>query len=201
MEGKDEVKIVDASVGVFNEFLQFFYTDRVKLTEANISEVFKLADKYNVAKCMAVCKKFMVNTLTDDSILKRYELAIQFNQFDLKGALEKVIAVNVRAILGSAEFLKCSRSVIRRILNMEMLCTELEVFEAIMNWAKAATNQKVLTREHVNLHLGQLFRRFRFGTMSMQGIATITRLYRDIFLYDEYTDIIQMIALLGKIVN
>lgn len=191
---KDEVKIVDASVGAFKEFLQFFYTDRVKLTEANINEVFKLAHKYIVTKGLAVCKKFMVNTLTEDNILKQYEVAIQLEQVDLQIALEKVIEINARSILESAEFLKCRKNVVSSILKADMLCTEFELFKACMNWVKVAANQNVLTREHVSLHLGQFFYSFRFGTMTLKEMAEITRLYRDIFSYNEYTDIIQMIA-------
>ncbi|XP_055326620.1 kelch-like protein 20 [Sitodiplosis mosellana] len=192
---KDEVEIADTSVSVFKEFLQFFYIDRVKLTVANINVVFKLGHKYNVTKCMTVCKKFMVNTLTNDSILQRYALAIQFDQDDLVNVLEKLIGINTKPILESAEFLKCSRSVVSGILNIDVLsCTEVELFEACMNWVKANANQSQLSRKLVKSHLGNLFRYLRFGSMSINEFATVTSSHREIFSFDEYTDIIQMIG-------
>lgn len=72
--------------------------------------------------------------------------------------------------------------------------TENELFEACMNWVKAATNLNNLTRKDVEDHLGELFHEIRFKLMSVQQFATLIPTYGDLFTIDEYKEISQSFA-------
>lgn len=65
---KDEAKIVDAPITAFKEFLLFFYLDEVELIMAKVAKVIYIADKYIVAECLTVWRKFIANTLNDESV-------------------------------------------------------------------------------------------------------------------------------------
>lgn len=56
---------------VFEEFLQFFYGNQMKLTMDNVAEVLQLVDKYDVADCYEICVDFLKENLTTEHILHR----------------------------------------------------------------------------------------------------------------------------------
>lgn len=61
---EDVVRIGDATVAAFKQFLQFFYMDQVTLTLENIAEVMNLIEKYEIERCMKQCIDFMKDTMT-----------------------------------------------------------------------------------------------------------------------------------------
>ncbi|XP_031638110.1 BTB/POZ domain-containing protein 3-like, partial [Contarinia nasturtii] len=66
---KNEVKIVDADVANFKEFLRFFYFGTVNLTIENVDAIMNLSNKYNVTECKNLCRKFLKATMTSDNML------------------------------------------------------------------------------------------------------------------------------------
>ncbi|XP_031628461.1 uncharacterized protein LOC116344170 isoform X2 [Contarinia nasturtii] len=137
---QNEVKIVDAPAAAFEEFLQFFYLSKVKLTMDNIDKVMYLGDKYNISECMNVCTKYLRQNLSYDNLFLAYELAIRFNQNCLKSFCELMIAIDTKAILSSNDFLQYDKEIIGYILKMNTLsCTEAELFDAVMAWVQIAS--------------------------------------------------------------
>lgn len=63
-----DVMTVDSSREAFEEFLQFFYRQQVKLTIDNIAQVLKLLDKYGVTDCLPICNAFLQEQLMIDDI-------------------------------------------------------------------------------------------------------------------------------------
>lgn len=161
----------------------------------NIGAVMNLGEMYNVAECLTVCSKFVKNNLNDENVCRNYELAIVFNQQDLKRACEIVIGINTNTVLKSTGFLACDRNTLANILEHNWLsCTEVELFDACMSWVKAISGQDILTNEIVHAHLGDPFYKIRFRAMSLQEFAALIPSYGKIFSFDEQQEIIQMIA-------
>lgn len=192
---ENEVHIIDTSPNAFKEFLQFFYTGEVVLTAFNVTAVMNLGRKYAVDECVAMCVKFLKNTLNESNVCIAYEVALLYEQDELKKACKTLIGLNTAAVLKSSDFLSCSRSTLAAILQLDWLtCSEVELFKAYMARTMAASKQNVLTKDAVKEHLGDLLYQIRFGSMSLQEFAALIPLYGDAFSYDEHKDIIQLIA-------
>ncbi|XP_055306482.1 uncharacterized protein LOC129570785 [Sitodiplosis mosellana] len=192
----DEVEIVDASVVEFKEFLQFFYLQQVKVSISNVARVMYLGNKYNIAQCLSVCERFIINTLDENNVCWAYELAIVYDQTKLKKYCETFIGINTKVVLASDNFLKSDSKVLGHILKLNTLsCSENEIFEACMNWVKATAKVDQLTREIVQAQLGELFYNIRFKSMTPQGFAALVPSYGCLLSNDEYGDISQAIAL------
>lgn len=110
LKEKGDVKIVDATVDAFQEFLHLLnqsfmcYGNRVKLTMKNIAEVLKLVDKYDVADCMPLCTNFLMKNTQIGDILWTLNLAIHYNLDDLKAFCEHKIQHNYKIVFDMFNF-------------------------------------------------------------------------------------------------
>ncbi|XP_055301664.1 uncharacterized protein LOC129568121 [Sitodiplosis mosellana] len=191
---KEEVNIVDASAAAFREFLQFFYLDHVNLTIENVAKVLNLGQMYDIAECLSVCGDYLKNHLNKNNVCWTYELAILFDHVDLIHSCEKIIGMDTNEVITSAAFIATDRKIVQQILTLNWFsCTEVELFEACMAWILADSNQNTLTKE-LRDEYADLFDGIRFAAMSLEQFAGITPTYRELFSYDEYVDIIQLIS-------
>lgn len=192
----DNVRIDGVNGTAFKEFLQFFYIENVKLTIENIADVMDLGHKYNVTKCSELCVEFLKDTLTDDNICTGLSLAMIYDLNELKDFCKKRIIANTSAVIRSAGFLECDRSILEYILNINLFsCSEMDIFDACMAWVRARSKQDALTKEIVHTHLGHLFYAIRFASMKIKDVANLTNPYGFLFSFDEYKEIIQLIEL------
>lgn len=194
---KDEkdVEIVDASADAFKEFLQFFYLDDVKLTMANVAEVMKLGNKYNVTECLNACSKMLIAKLTVENFCSTLDLALLFNRDDVKAKCIAKINFGMLNFLKSSSFLQCDKRILDYILTQDSLnCSEGVLFEAVMSWVCAKTKQNHLTEEIIHAELDDLFYKFRFRSMTFKEFAELIPAYGQIFTKNELQEIIQLIA-------
>lgn len=192
------VRIVDASPGEFKEFLQFFYLNSVRLTVANKPAIMNLGEKYMLDVCKKACTELSKETLTMDSMSLGYELAILFDEPDLKKFCESKICENPSEFFQSDCFLNCAQNLLRYILQLNSLsCDESIVFNGCMSWARAVCIHKGVDEndgKNLRSELGDLFYEIRFGDMSIEKFNKFADLYEDLFSTKEFRDIIAMIA-------
>lgn len=93
-----DVEIIDASPTAFEEFLQFFYGNRMKLSMENIAEVLALVDKYDVIDCYPICVDFLKENLTRKDILWGLHLALKFQLTDLKSHCTSIVQKNFKQV-------------------------------------------------------------------------------------------------------
>lgn len=189
---KDEVKIVDASVEAFKEFLQFFYLDKLNITVENVAEVMYLANKYNVDECMAICSIFLKTTLVENDVCLCYKLAIIYEQPSLKKFCELFIKLRTQGVLASDNFLQCDFDVLDHMLMLGLDCSEYELFSACLRRMNSKGRTKA-EKDAAKTELRKLLKHFRFGSMSFGELASLSSLCDDIFTFDEYKEIVQMI--------
>lgn len=193
---KGDIKIVDATVAAFKEFLQFFYLSRLSFTNENIAYVMDLVNKYNVNGGMNICVSFLRDMLTVHNACTVYGLAILYEQEDLKQKVEDKISNNTKAfVFDSPSFLKCNKVILSHILKLNSLsCPETEVFKACIDWVKATSGMESITRVMIQTHLGDLFYNIGFGLMKIDEFSALVPLYGNLFSRDEYKEIIQMMG-------
>lgn len=193
---QDEIHIVDATSTAFREFLQFFYLDEIELTATNIVEVTNLGQKYDVVECLDACARFLEYNMAPDNVCLTYQLAILFERDELKKLCNLTIQINPAKVFESVSFLSCDRNVLQNILKMDaIMCSEIDVFNACMEWIKVASKRDVLTREVIQNYIGDFFYDIQFGAMTIDEFASIRESYGDLFSDNERNEVIQMIKL------
>lgn len=194
-----EIRIVDVSIDGFTAFLQYFYLDVVTYNNTVISEVMKLADKYDVAGCMELCTRYLTNCLTTSTVCWIYELALLFDLGHLIGACEEKICSETQKVLESPAFLNCSRQVLGHILLMEELsCDEIRVFNGAMQWAMDACKRAGIeenSADNLKQQLGNCFDLIRFPAMSAEEFYSCISDKENLFTSNEIMDILSHLTL------
>ncbi|XP_031637913.1 uncharacterized protein LOC116350299 [Contarinia nasturtii] len=197
-EMTNTVTIVDASPDEFKEFLQFFYLSSVRLMVENKPAIMNLGEKYMLNVCKKACTELSKATLTMENMCLGYELAILFNQDDLKEYCEAKISENPTEFFKSQSFLDCEPNLLRYILQLNSLnCDESVVFDGCMAWAKTACIQKGLNEndmQNLRSELGDLFYEIRFGGMSTKKFNDYADTFEGLFSMKEFRDIVAMTA-------
>lgn len=193
-----DINIIDSTPDAFREFLQFFYLSTVKLSAENIPEVMYLGKEHMLPDCLKACTHFCESTLNISNICWGYELAILFEQNELKRFCERKISESPVKIFESNSFLTCEPNLLRHILQLNSLkCDESIVFDGCMAWAKAACIQKNIDEknaQNLRTELGDLFGEIRFGRMKVEHFYSRYLLYDGLFTEDEFKEIIRKIA-------
>lgn len=78
-----DIRITDATVEGFAEFLQLFYKPKVNLTVKNIREVTQLVDKYDVTGGFETIKSFLLANVTEKNMHAFIELATTYQLTDM----------------------------------------------------------------------------------------------------------------------
>lgn len=147
-----------------------------------------LGHKYNVTKCVEDCITFFKRALNNENVCTALSFAILYDHAELVELCKKRIVSNTFSILNTAGFLKCDRRALEYILKMDFVsCSEKDVFEACMTWVKAKSGQNVLSKEIVDLHLGDLFYKIHFASMTPQELCQLHRGYDSVLSNDFIT--------------
>lgn len=192
---QEEIKITDVPASAFEEFFQFIYLAKIKLTVDNVERVMYLGEKYNVAECVKICAKYLRRILVINNLFGAYQLAILFNQHDLKAYCELLISYDTKAILLSSNFLRLDKEYLHYILKMDTLsCSEAELFDACMAWVQIASKNMTPTKEIVKTYLGDAFYDIRYRSMPIKDFAELHLTYGRLFTLDEHREVIQLVA-------
>ncbi|XP_031638068.1 uncharacterized protein LOC116350414 [Contarinia nasturtii] len=190
-----EVKIADSNPVVFKEFLQFFYREEVELAPENVHDGIYLAEKYNVTDALQKYKQHLKHTLTDENVCSGYGAAILLELEDFRKACQTLIATNTKKIFASLDFLECKPLALLNILKLNHLsCTELDVFNACIEWVKTTSGENYVTRMLLENYLGESFYYIDFGSMTLEDFLTLLPMHGNLFIGDDYCEIIQMIV-------
>lgn len=182
----------------FKEFLQFFYMDpdNVKLTMENIEGVIDLAKQSLTEHIFAECEKFLVQTVTTDTMCFGYQLALRYGANKLRSICEDEICVNAEKILRSSSFMDFPYEFLQNILQCDALaCEEKVIFDACIAWAKAAckhNNQDPTNAENLRAQLKDSVYQIRFVSMEKEEIANCISSCSGLFSADELEEIIYM---------
>jgi len=84
----DRIDLPDVSPDIFNEFLHFIYTDRVELTESNVTPLLAAADNYLLPLLKFKCEEFIIKNLSIENCTEMMTLADLHNALNLKKMTE-----------------------------------------------------------------------------------------------------------------
>ncbi|XP_055306655.1 BTB/POZ domain-containing protein 6-B-like [Sitodiplosis mosellana] len=188
----NEVPIEDADPDAFEEFLQLFYLGEVTLTMENIETVVRLADKYDVLEHVNACAVLLKSQLTLDNMCFGYQLALTLKNEELIKFCEGKITNLPKEVFASDAFKRCDKDTLERILELNFMCKEIDIFDACLTWAKHACEQNDLNAtQSVNLRskLGDFLKLIRFGAMTNEEFGKKYMLHKGLFTLEELEDI------------
>lgn len=195
---QNEYKLDDTPSAALKEFLQFFYTPKIKLTFENIAIVMKLATDFGNKDFLICCSRFLEQKLTTENIIWGYGLAIRFDRDRMKSFCEQKISAAAADVLKSNSFFECDRSVLGHLLQLDTLkCDESLVLAACLAWAKASAERKELDGRNTQVlreELADLLYDIRFKSMTIDSFSMIIASYGGFFSGTEFEEIIQMIV-------
>lgn len=189
-----DIEIPNVSVAAFNQFLQFFYKESITLTLENIEEVLNLAKQSLVDEFIANCISFLKRIMTSKNICWIYLFAITYEIDSLRRECERQISKNTKKVFASEEFPWCNHDLLLRILKIDSLnCTETDVFNACIAWARANCKQKKLDDakiENLREALGDAIYQIRFASMKAKEFAALHKSLVGFFTPDEIVEIL-----------
>ncbi|XP_031632451.1 BTB/POZ domain-containing protein 3-like [Contarinia nasturtii] len=183
----------------FKEFLRYIYTGNANLTMDNIDEMIFLADESLCQEIFDECEKFLIKNLTIDNIFVVYQLALRHERaVQLKIACEEEICVNAVHTLKSSKFSEIQFDFLQNILKCDSLvCEEKDVFNACIEWAKAACRRNRMDQYNpINLRaqLGDLIYQIRFSSMTVGDAATCIDSCPGLFTANELQEIMCIVG-------
>lgn len=197
LQERGDVKVIDVSSIGFARFLEYFYLSEVKITPYYVNELMYLGDRYDVEKCVEDCVNFLAEAVDDETVCTVLKSAIQFHQINLIKICEMHLMVNTSAVFKSADFLCCDKMVLEHIVQMDCFsCREVEVFEAVMHWVHAKTGPVKLNKAIAEEHLGGLFYKIKFRSMTIEEFCSLPSDYESL-LSEDFQEIAKMIVVKG----
>lgn len=189
MPEKNVITVTDVSPAAFKEFLQFFYADNVTLSIAHIEDVLNLVKQSLNEKLLIECTDYLLEMVGLDKLCWCYQLALFHDIKPLNEFCEEHISINIKKVFQSNDFLRCNRDVLCRILSLDSLkCTEVNVFDACIQWAQSFCKQKsVDSTNMVNVRdaLDEAIFKIRFGLMTVEEFAAIDKKYSGLLTTSE----------------
>lgn len=179
------IVIKDATAVDFGTFMDYFYKGTIKLRDYNVEAIFYLAHKYRVDVLRISCVEFIAKRLNADNVIGFYTLATCFDEEGLEHKCIAYISKNTPKMLNSVEFKQCTRSTLKKILEMkEMSCKENIVFYACINWAKSMCQKKKIDDsqpKNLRTELGDCFDLIRFKEMDREQFVDIFETFPTMF--------------------
>lgn len=165
-----EIVVADISEDIFQEFFNFIYFGKLRLTLENVVEIIKLATLYAITLLSRRCEIFLKEKLNKSNVFKFLDLSTIYELPELEKKCFKIIEGNSKVLIESPELLTVSKKSLEKIVDFEMLsCSEIKVFEAVDKWSEAECERKLIavTPDNKRLVVGDIILKIRFGEMSL----------------------------------
>lgn len=194
----DTVKISDASINAFKEFLALFYLDEVDIYSQHVYEFTNLAKKYNVSQGMEMGEHFLIEISNTHEMCSHLGFAMENNLKELQKFCKEGIKANARELFKSHDFINTTADVLRTILQLDDYnCFETEIFDACMSWAENACKRYGIdTTDRHNLRriLEDSFYLIPITAMNIEDFSKVLSSNTSMFSNKEISDIITYIA-------
>ncbi|KAG4073797.1 hypothetical protein HA402_001021 [Bradysia odoriphaga] len=196
---KGDIEVVGSSASAFRKFIEFFYLDEIVLTTEDIEGVLDLAKQSLVNEFVQLCVDFLIEMTSMDNVFLGYRLAILYDIDELKNLCESLIKKDTVKVLKSEDFIiNCDRDLLLTVLKLDTLnCNETEVFDACIEWAKAACKRRNIDpgeMKNLRNELDDAITQIRFGSMTTEEFVIRQRSYGGLFSQDETNEIFYMIG-------
>lgn len=188
--------IADFEADAFKEFLQFFYLSKITLTIKNIGAVVRLADEYDILDRLIQSIPVIMQHLTLKNICCAWELSIHLKDKQFEQFCEEKIS-HTPAVFLTPAFLCMPKERLERILNMKLEINAIDVFRAVLEWAKFACKENILDENlatNLRDQLGDCLKMVPFGRMKIGEFMDCYKSHRGLFTFEEFEEIVLILT-------
>ncbi|XP_061580424.1 kelch-like protein 6 [Cololabis saira] len=156
-EERVEIKGLDS--GTMSSLLEYTYTSRALLTQANVQRVLEAASQFQFLRVVDACATFLSKALHLESCIGILNLADSHALPALRTRTQDYITSHFSQVIQLEDFLQLPAESLEAILQRDSLDVKCEecVFEALMRWVRAQRDERfpLLARllSHVRLPL------------------------------------------------
>lgn len=168
VSNEKKVLIEDATKEAFFELLRYLYTEKVNLNTENVFEILYLAKKYLIPFLELECINFLKKDLTFSNVCSILHSSVVFDSERLKEECYDLISCKTLQVIQHESFLQMDMKTLDVFLNLNyMNCTEMELFYAVLDWAKNRCEFEKIEPTGINKRriLGEAFYLIKFPTM------------------------------------
>ncbi|OPL21749.1 hypothetical protein AM593_02244, partial [Mytilus galloprovincialis] len=165
-----EISIPDIEENTFNDILVYIYTDKIAVTNSNVTELLYASDKYMLSKVKRECEKTLKKTATSKHAAKTLQTAYKYHLPELLQESLQHIELNTKACLLSEHVLLLPKECVDIILKSDYLsCSETDVCQFFLKWTKSQCDiQKIeATGQNMRNLVGQTLYQIRFPVVDM----------------------------------
>ncbi|XP_018116976.1 kelch repeat and BTB domain-containing protein 8 isoform X1 [Xenopus laevis] len=147
-----EVRLFGIEAESMQLVLNYAYTSRVQLTEANVQALFTAASIFQIPSLQDQCAQYMVSRLEPQNSIGVFSFADHYGHQELKEKAQDYIRKKFLHVTKEQEFLHLTKEQLISILNSDDLDVDKEehVYDSIISWYEHEQE----TRE---LHLPEIF--------------------------------------------
>ncbi|XP_072276894.1 kelch repeat and BTB domain-containing protein 8 [Pyxicephalus adspersus] len=133
---KKEVRIVGIEEESMQIVLNYAYTSRVQLTEANVQALFTAASIFQIFPLQDQCAQFMVSRLDPQNCIGVFIFADHYVHSELKAKCQEYIRKKFLQVAKEQEFLLLTKDQLISILDSDDLDVDKEehVYDSIISW-------------------------------------------------------------------
>ncbi|KAK3605341.1 hypothetical protein CHS0354_033830 [Potamilus streckersoni] len=151
IDSKREVAMVDVSPESFRLFLKCLYTDNVDLDEDSLTQVIKLAHKYQVNHLLAECAERLAKRICVENACQILNVSVFYDLTKLKEIACIFVDDNVDEILESVGFMDIPVETLKVILSGDSFyANEMKIVKKCLEWAENKCKQQCLELNSIN---------------------------------------------------
>lgn len=140
-----EMVIENVARAEFEEFLQFFYLNRVTLTLDNIENVLTLAKLSLVDELVDKCTNFIKDAVGVDNLLWVHQLDVFLDMQSMQEFWAHHIGINIKSVFQTDGFLDCQEDVLCDISDFDSLnCKEIDILHGLGQSVNKGTLMRLL---------------------------------------------------------
>jgi len=164
-----EVHIQNVDPDTFECFLECIYTDDIKVTSGNISQLLELGKKYQVEKVQMICSEYLAYDINLDNALKLFDTApvtLGDHEFGIQ-----FIRENIEELFKDEGVFQLSQSRLLFLMKDDYLeADELFLFNVVKKFAEKKIEEEKKKGNKMTLKegLGEFLKIIRFPTFNPQ---------------------------------
>nr|XP_010588475.2 kelch repeat and BTB domain-containing protein 8 [Loxodonta africana] len=139
-----EVRIVGVEAESMDLVLNYAYTSRVILTEANVQALFTAASIFQIPSIQDQCAKYMISHLEPQNSIGVFIFADHYGHQELGDRSKEYIRKKFLCVTKEQEFLELTKDQLISILDSDDLNVDREehVYESIIRWFEHEQNER-----------------------------------------------------------
>lgn len=180
---------------IFGEFIQYFYTGRIRINHISVVPILSLADKYNVKDLVTLCVEYMckhiAHAAANNQLVSWLQYTLTCGHYNVAQACQNFVKWNLEMVAETSDFGNFEPDVFANLLKQNDLVVhdEMVLYNCVVKWLELQ-NERLSAeddREHMEQLVMEVMAHIRFPMMSPRQLAELllsplTKMYKEFFV-------------------